>query len=433
MFQRTGGRHDNISIAGRVGYKAFMHHGEQVIPLQPFDNGILVRGNGSRVGVIDIQAHHFGIFQIIQGCTQLVHVHDPGRAGHEILAGDQLQRKGCAGGGTAEQTCAWPLPTPADSGQGGNAANRHGAVAIAGQATTDLDQGRLGCSIGPCQITDRISRKPADGSHLLRPAIRQNLATKFLKTNHVVTDKCLIQQPFCHHHLQHPQGQGAVTARLDDDRPVHGLTGGGLVGINGPDLCPLFPGRLGGSHAVDTGGSSIQPPEDNQVTLAALCRIKGRGIPHHRLPAVILGRGTDGAGQTAGPQLMKKGMAAVTLHQPHGTGIGIGQDRLGTILRNDLLPAGADPLHRLVPADRRKMSAPLGTGPQQWSGQTLRRMHGLLVLPHLAADQPLGNRMVRVSLDLNHLVVFNGYQQTAGIRAVIGADRTVAHGSNSLQ
>ena len=73
--------------------------------------------------------------------------------------------------------------------------------------------------------------------------------------------------------------------------------------------------------------------------------------------------GANGAVQQRSAELVEKAPCdALTLHQPHGACIAVGQDRLGCIraTRCDGLQAGRDFGQRGVPADRRELPRPLG-------------------------------------------------------------------------
>ena len=126
---------------------------------------------------------------------------------------------------------------------------------------------------------------------------------------------------------------------------------------------------------------------------------------------------------------MEEGVPAVALHQSHGAGVGIGQDRLAAMLRDQLFPAGADAFDRLLPADGGKFAGPLGTAPQQRRRQAAGRVDGVLVMQHLGAEQAACDRVVRVAGHTHRVAIIDLDQQAAGVGTVIGADGSMyGHG-----
>ena len=122
-------------------------------------------------------------------------------------------------------------------------------------------------------------------------------------------------------------------------------------------------------------------------------------------------------------------MPAVALHQSHGAGIGIGEDALAAMLRDQLLPAGTDPLDCICPADRSKFTGTLGAGPQKRGHQAAGRVNRIFVMVHLGAEQAAGDRVFMVAGHSNGAAVLHFHQQAAGIGTVVGADGTMyGHG-----
>ena len=307
-------------------------------------------------------------------------------------------------------------------------AHRHGAIAVAGQAAPQADKGGTGSCIIMGYPFYGAGGQSTHSCHLLWRTTGQHGGGKCIETGDIICNEARIGQTVSHHDVQHRQRQSAVATRRDNKGFIDGLAGGGAIGVNRPDTGAAPPCRLGITHGVDAGSGGVDTPQDDQVALCDLVRLHGRGSAHDRLPAGILGRGADGALQSRSAQLVKKGVAAVALHQPHRAGIGIGQDAFGTILCDQLIPAGADRLDRRIPGYRLELPGAFRPDPPQRCRQPTGGVDGLLVVAHLGAEQAARDRMIRVARDLDGPAPLNSYQQAAGVGAVVGADGTEGGG-----
>ena len=214
----------------------------------------------------------------------------------------------------------------------------------------------------------------------------------------------------------------------------HDGGGGGLVGVDQPDLGP-GPARLAhrSCRPCRLVARALHAPEDAPGRCAA--RVSGgrAGVsPMHRRPARGLGRGADGPVQARGAQAVEEGVAGVALHQAHGAGVGVGQDRLGAVLGDDPPPAVGDALDGLVPGDGGEGAAALGPGGQQGGGEPARGMHRVLVAGHLGAEGAPAVGVVRVAPHRHGAALRHLHQQAAGVGAVEGAGGAVrGHGRAS--
>ena len=156
-----------------------MHHGEQVVAFEAFDDGVLVGRHGSRIGMVDIQGHDGRIAEFSERRSQLVHAHQARRPLHEVLPRDPVQGEGLPGGCAGEDAAAGSLPRPAESGETNDGADGHGAVAVAGEAAPHADEGRLCGRKLPRHAFDDGSGQAADRRHPLREC---NRSTPFRRT-----------------------------------------------------------------------------------------------------------------------------------------------------------------------------------------------------------------------------------------------------------
>ena len=117
----------------------------------------------------------------------------------------------------------------------------------------------------------------------------------------------------------------------------------------------------------------------------------------------------------------------------HVPGIGVGQDRLRTMLLCDRPQTFRDQVECFVPADGFEdlCLAAVGHLPFRRSGpaphgleQPCRRIDPVQIFGHLATQEAARNRMCRVALDPRSLTeLVDGYKNGARIRAIVRTNR----------
>ncbi len=55
VFQEGGGGKQDVGVVGGVGLELFEDHGEKIVAAEAAAHGVLVRGDGGGVGVVDHQ------------------------------------------------------------------------------------------------------------------------------------------------------------------------------------------------------------------------------------------------------------------------------------------------------------------------------------------------------------------------------------------
>src|SRR5581483_4614888 len=95
------------------------------------------------------------------------------------------------------------------------------------------------------------------------------------------------------------------------------------------------------------------------------------------------------------------------LHQPHIAEIGIGHDRLAAVGGDDLAPASADLLDRLLPRDALELYRALGSGSPQGKHQTVGIVVMVVEVLELHAEPAPRHRVLLVAPDLDELAVLH--------------------------
>ena len=436
VFKGGCGGKDDVGVAGRIGQEPLVHHGEQVVTEQPPNHGVLVRGDGRRVGVVDIDGHDRRFDELVQGVTEPIHVYNPCGSSHEVLPRHLGHGKGGAGGGAGKEPPS-PLPVRPDKcRQTGDGSHGHGAVAVAGEPTPQADERRPGPGKDPRHLLQGLRRQAGQAAHRLRAVIGEHLLPQFLEPVDMLRDIIPVHKPVAHQDVHESEGQGAVASRTDEEGPVGGRRGRGGVGVDYPEPRPFPASHLRLQVKMDARSRRVDPPEDHQVARMYFVRMTGRGLTHDRLPPRVLRRGADGPVEPGCPQVMEEGVAGVALDEPHGPGVGIGENRLGAVAGDDLPPSTCDGGKRFVPCGCAKLSRPLRSGADERGGEAAGRMDCPFVVKHLRAEGAASVGVLRVAGHPERATVSHGHQQAAGVGAVIGADGTsdlFGHGNTFIE
>src|SRR5690554_5703278 len=186
-------------------------------------------------------------------------------------------------------------------------------------------------------------------------------------------------------------GQGTVGAGAQDEAEIGLGHGGGLVDVDDDHPGAAFPaGAHGVGHDIDLGMDRIGAPDDDAIALGHLL---GIDAAQHAGAGDIAGPGGAGAagvilaGITLGGA---QAINAVALHLAQGAGVEIGPDCFGAVLGLDLGEAGGDFVERVIPGDRRELTAAFGAGAAQRLGQSIGVVHPLGIAGDLFADDAGG-------------------------------------------
>ena len=170
---------------------------------------------------------------------------------------------------------------------------------------------------------------------------------------------------------------------------------------------------------MHAAGDRVAAPDQDQPALGEELQV------HADLAAVgggqrlAAGAGADGAVQQAGTQLVEEARRhAFALHQPHGAGVAVRQDRL-RVAPGDRPQPCRDVVQRLVPAHRLEVPAALGAAALQRRQHTLRVVGALGITADLGAQRAVRRGVGRVALDADHAACLHRDVQGAGVRAVV--------------
>ena len=267
-------------------------------------------------------------------------------------------------------------------------------------------------------------------AHPVGRIIGEDLLFQFREPLDMGVDEVPVNQAVPRQDVHDSQGEGAVAAGADQENPVGGCGRGGLVGIDQPDRGPLLLRLVDHAEKMDAGGSRVDSPEDDEVALRHRVGVAGGGVPHDRLPPRVLGRRTDGPVEAGGPEAVEEGVTAVSLDEPHGPGVGVGEDGLRAMAADDLPPAAGDGRDRLVPGNRAELPGPLGPGADEGGGEAAGGVDRPLVVEHLGAEEAAGVGVLAVAGHPDGLPVLDLHQQAAGVGAVVGADGALDFGGH---
>ena len=94
-------------------------------------------------------------------------------------------------------------------------------------------------------------------------------------------------------------------------------------------LAPFLRASLSAVEKMDVCSRCIDAPQDHQIALRGLIRVRGRCVAHDGPDPCVFGRRAYSPVQPGSAQTVKKGMAGVSLNKAHGACVRVGKDRLG--------------------------------------------------------------------------------------------------------
>ena len=120
---------------------------------------------------------------------------------------------------------------------------------------------------------------------------------------------------------------------------------------------------------------------------------------------------------------MREALDSIAHHKTHRAGVEIRPHAFGSDLALDRKEIVSDAIERLVPSDRLKLPASLGTDPAQRLGEPVRMMDPLPIAGDLGADDARGVALVSRPMDAaDALVPDNLDVESANRGAVVRTD-----------
>ena len=198
------------------------------------------------------------------------------------------------------------------------------------------------------------------------------------------------------------------------------------VGVDDDHAGAFFTGLIEEGHEVHLGGDHVCPPDDDEIAVHRVLGIHPVAAAD-RDPVTLVGPvAADILAQPRGAQPVEEGVGAVAVHEAHGAGVGVLQERFAAAFPAGDVDALGDDGDRLLPADAFKAALALGPASAKGVEHTLARVDDLFVGVDLAAEKTPGHGVLGVSTELNGpgaarvpAIILNGDQDAAGIRAVV--------------
>ena len=191
--------------------------------------------------------------------------------------------------------------------------------------------------------------------------------------------------------MHHRAGERAVGAGPDQHRQIGLLHGRVHVDVDDDDLgAALLAGARRVRHHVDLGVGRIGAPDHHQVGLRHFARIGAgelAGAGDEAGPGRIDADGREEAGIFLG---MAQAMDAVAHDIAHRAGIVVRPHRFGAVRLLGAQELLGDDIERVVPRDRRELTAAFGAGAAQRMLQAVGMMDALGVTRDLGADHAGG-------------------------------------------
>ena len=418
LLHRVRGGKDDVREPGRVRHHPLVHHREQVLAGQAAQHRFGVTEGIRRVAGVDIETPDR---RVADPRPQLVDV-DRRVVSVELRHVDKtLVNVSAAGGVAAAQTAAGLLPRPGVLGQDHDDPGCHPAVRVAGKAGSPEDDRRLCLPVFPGQSLDPLRRHAADLRRPFRRVLRKGLPEGLVAVGpglQILPVREILPLQDMHHRQGHrPVGAGAYE---DDVVAVWSHVYGADLHRHDPlTLLPVFPDLP--HHWISCRGH-ITAPADHKIAVLCLPRVEAAGTAHHRFISCGFRVSAQGAHKAAASQTVEEREPAFLLDVTHDSGIVAPGDGLGAALPNDILPAGADLPHRLVPADPFKGSFALRAGPPHGIQDPVRRIDGTLVAGHLPAGTRRRHRVFGIRMHSLKPPVLDLRIEPAGRRAVVRAD-----------
>ena len=431
VLQERGRRQDDVGHGGGLGHELLVDADEQVVAQEAFAHLGRFRRHHHRVGVLDehpLDRTAVGPVERIAGQDRADPrlVEHTGGPVHRVQPPDQgeIDRKDV--GVRIERPAAMVAPLAGDGRDAGHGVHVGRAVARTREPVADPHIGALGPSVERGEGLDLLGRKARDpggpaGSARLQVSLQLGWAVG------VFLHELPVGVAVAEQNVHDRAGERAVGAGPERQMDVRLLGRTRAVGVDDDQPGVPVPARTRDmGHHVDLGVHRIAAPDDDQVGVLHLARIRAVFDADPGAPSGIRQRDAERGMLARVAHGVAQPVDAVALHEPHRTGVEIGPDRLAAPFVGHGLEPVRDLVQRLVPADRGERPDPRSfrTGAAQRARQPGRMVHALGIAGNLGADHA---RRVGVALRAVHPADGARVQpfdvQRAGARAVVRTGR----------
>ena len=395
MLHEHRRRQYDIGHLRGLGHELFMHRREQVFARKTLSHERLLGRDRHRIGVLDqhrldrtAAAQRLGITG--QDAADLGLIKQPRRMIDRVVTLDDGLIEMPERVIVEERAATFILPGTGHRRYAQRRMHLRGAVAAAGKAIAEAEEGALGFADRAGKGLDLLDRNAANRRRPFRAAsfeMRLELTRAIGIFFHIFAIGIAVAEQRMHH----AAGERAVGARPQDDLDVGLLHGVVVVDIDGRDPGATFLAGTGGvRHHIDLGVHRIGAPDHDQVGDAHLAWIDARDLA-----------GADGksdAGDIGADRLveariflhMRKAVDAVAHHEAHGACVVIRPDRFGAEVALGLIEAIGDLVERFVPRNPRELPRALRPRPAHRIHQPIGVMNALGIARDLGADDAGG-------------------------------------------
>ena len=255
------------------------------------------------------------------------------------------------------------------------------------------------------------------GRPFLRPLAQR------LGADRVPLDVVAVFQAVAEDHVHHAQGQRGIGAGQQRQVLVRLLGRAGAEGIDRDQLRAPPPRLLDEGPQVDVRAHDVGAPGHDEPGIDHRLGVEAHGLADRDRDAGGARAGADRAVEEARPQRAEEAAVhAAVREQPHVPGVGVGQDRLGTVGGDHAAEARGDGVEGLVPRDARE--APLALGPDALHRvqDAVGAVDALEVVVDLRAEEALGEPVIGVAAEAHRAAVLDVHGHDAGVGAVVGTD-----------
>ena len=289
-----------------------------------------------------------------------------------------------------ERPAAFMAPGARDRRQAAHREQTRRAVAGAGKPVSHADIAALRGAVELGESLDRLHRKPGNPAGPFRSA-RSQMRLQRVGAVGVSRHVGAVGISVPKRDMHDGAGQRAVRARARREMEVGRLRRPGPVRIDHDELRPTLLASAGDVyHRVHLGPDGIAAPDDDQVGFRHFARVGTGESPDAGDPAGLAGRRADRFLLPGIAHDVAQAIDPVALHKAHRARVVIGPDRLGTVLVGGRDERFRDPVQRLLPAYRPKLTGALRAGTQQRGCEALRVVDALGVAGDLGADDASG-------------------------------------------
>jgi hypothetical protein len=324
------------------------------------------------------------------------------------------------------------LPCTGERGQHGDGASCGSAIVAALYAVVDADDCWRGGGVVVGEAFDVVDRDAGQGGNVVGWIFSDALA-KLIEAAGPASDVVLIVEVVADDDVHHAKRERGVGAGIDGDVPVRGASGAGGVGVDDDELCAIAPRFFDEGPEMDVVAVDVCGPGDDELRLREGFGIGAEFAAVDRDERLASGFRADGAVELRGAKAMEEAsIHRAVIQDADGAGVGVGQDRFGSVLAGDGGEAGRDGREGFIPGDALEGFRFASMGQRSFGDagatahgveETVGRVDAVEVFRYFTAEKAAGDGMVGVAAEFGRLSgLVDGDEDSTGVGAVVGAD-----------